>query len=281
MTTRFVRTAILLVVAGMFASTAFAQESYTLQYKYRAGKTYRYANLIATASTREMMGREVKTNADVTMTSRFLVEGAAQDGALTLVASVDSIRVSVKSPEMDTTIVPTELTGKRTRLVLTPLGVVKSRTVIDSVQAQAMSFGVGQRDVMKFHRLEAKPVKIGGRWSISSADSLDMMGGTSIITTDMAYTLAGKENAKGHDCLKISYTGTSTTVGKGSMMGMEIFIEGTSKLNGAFLFDPALGIIVSEETHANNESTVATTGQQAMTIPVSTTISSSQTLLED
>ena len=47
--------------------------------------------------------------------------------------SLDSIILSVKSARMDTTMVMTDVMGKRSRIVLSPLGKVISRSIIDSI----------------------------------------------------------------------------------------------------------------------------------------------------
>ena len=278
MTYRFVT---LIAALSVVAQLAHAQESYALHYAYKQGKIYRYSNMMATTSTREMMGREVKTTANVFGTTRLAVDNVADDGSCSFTTSMDSLRIDVKSPEMDTTIVPEGMTGKRSSLVVTKYGVIRSRAVIDTIKGQAMMMGVGQREMVRFHQLSEKPVKTGEGWKVSTKDSIDLMGGTSIVATEMAYTLGGKEVKAGRECLKVSYTGTSTTVGKGSMMGMEIFIEGTTKMSGTFDIDPEQGLIIAEVMEATGESTVATTGQQAMTIPVSTTIKSTRALIQD
>jgi hypothetical protein len=68
--------------------------------------------------------------------------------------------------------------------------------------------------------------------------------------------------------VKITYTGTLTIEGKGSMMGMEMFTEGKGTLSGAWFFDPAAGITIAEEGQQETDATVALTGQQTMTMPI-------------
>jgi hypothetical protein len=53
------------------------------------------------------------------------------------------------------------------------------------------------------------------------------------------------------------------------MMGNELYMEGKGKNSGTFAFDPALGIVVREDSSVDTEMTAAVTGQQNMTIPIS------------
>jgi len=138
-----------------------------------------------------------------------------------------------------------------------------------------------QREVMGFTNLPDKPVKMGEKWTISRADTLDMMGGKTTTSSDIEYTLVGSETKLGHDCLKIEYTGKTTTTGKMSSMGMEMFIEGDGKVSGTVFFDHKLGFTVSVESTSDDERTMATTGQQSMTMLMSSTAKSSSVLLED
>ncbi len=281
MNTKSVTPLLIFAFTILGAAQAWPQSDYDLQYKYREGKTYRYADHIATTSTQEMMGKEMKGSGDVTMTLRMVVDRVADDGGLSFVTSWDSIRIVARSQVMDTTIVPVDAIGKRSRLVITKYGVVTGREIIDSVKNQAALMGIGRRELVRFHQFSGKPVKTGGQWTITSNDSLEMMGGMSRVATDITYTLAGTERKLGHDCVRIPYTGKASMTGKGSMAGMELYLEGTTQMKGTVFIDVENGLLVSDEMTATNESTVAATGPQAMTIPMSQTITTTRSLLEE
>ena len=141
--------------------------------------------------------------------------------------------------------------------------------------------GMVMRDFIKFQRLPEKPVTLGEKWHITTTDSVDMMGGKMVTTGEIDYTLAGKEQRLGHECLKIAFTGKTVVAGKGKMMGMEIFTEGTGKLTGTFFFDCSRGLSVAEEGASDSEMTAAITGQQNMTIPISQSVKSTRTLVSE
>lgn len=258
---------LVLVVAWM--TTVAAQESYTLEHKFESGKTYHYNATAASKMTQEMGGQEMHVAVDAWFSPSMRLESVMPDGNIVLIYTADSAKSHVKAPNMDSTMVLNNLIGKRTRLTITPKGEVLKRETIDTVKADRMMAGIGLRELLRLPRLAAGPVKLGDTWNVSQADTNELGGGKIVTTTNIAYTLAGKEKVLGHDCLKVTYTGTATTAGKGTMMGMELFVEGTGKSTGTFYFDAAKGMFVRNEARMENETTMAATGQQNMTIPIS------------
>ncbi len=272
---------ILLVI--FWLSPARAQESYQLEYKFQKGKTYRFKSTTASDMTQEAMGREMKMTGGSDMIARAVIEDVLSDGSMVMVVSADTAVTRSKSPMSDTTMVLTNIIGKRMRITVDKTGKVQTREVIDSVRYEGRGV-VGrapQREVMGFTNLPDKPVKMGEKWTISRADTLDMMGGKTVTASDIEYTLVGSETKLGHDCLKIAFAGKTTTTGKMSSMGMEMFIEGDGKTSGTVFFDPKQGLPVLVESASDDERTMATTGQQSMTMLMSSTSKSTQVLLED
>jgi hypothetical protein len=62
------------------------------------------------------------------------------------------------------------------------------------------------------------------------------------------------------------------------MMGMDIFTEGKGTTSGTLYFDPAAGITVVEDSKTESDMTAAMTGQQNMTMPISSSSTTSRTL---
>ena len=106
-------------------------------------------------------------------------------------------------------------------------------------------------------------------------------GGKVITIVTGESTVLGKETHGTHECLKISFAGTLTLSGKGSMNGMEFFLEGNGKTAGTFLVDISTGLALVADTKNDVETTVALTGQQNMTIPGSQSAVSHRLMLED
>ncbi len=275
---RYLLIVLSLVVAWMASATA--QESYTLEHKFESGKTYHYSATANSKITQEMGGQEMHMAMDAWFVPNISLEKVTPEGNIVLVLAADSAKTHIKAPNMDSTIVLSNLIGKRTRLTMTPKGEVLRREVIDSVKMDRMMSGIGLRELVRLPRLAVGPVKMGEKWNVTQTDTNDLGGGKIVTTTNTAYTIAGKQNVQGHDCLKVTYTGTATTAGKGSMMGMELFVEGSGKSSGTFYFDPERGMFVRNESRTESETTMAATGQQNMTIPISSTMETTLSLKE-
>jgi hypothetical protein len=261
-----------------FTMQAVAGGPYTLRLGMQQGKTYIFGDVVKADVTQEMMGQEMKSATQAISVSRLVIESAAAD-RISGITSLDSITVSVKSPRSDTTMVLQELIGKRSRIILSPLGRVIGKSVIDSAgRAGSMMRGAASRDGMRAHIFPEAPVAAGGTWRGVIPDTNEAMGGKLVTTTTLSYILAGEEEKAGHACVKITYTGTLAVEGKGSMMGAEIFTEGTGTLSGTLYVDVAAGLIVADESKMESDLTAAITGAQNMTMPISTVATTARTL---
>jgi hypothetical protein len=257
------------VVLALAAGAAFGQ-AVQLKYALEKGKTYRYADTMIVNVTQEMMGQEMKVFTRVYAQSRAEVESAG-DGKHALLLSLDTLRIATKNPRMDTTLVPTEMLHKRTRVTFASTGDIIAREIVDSVKATPMmraAGSVGQREMLNLPVFSSAPVKAGEKWTAVRADTQETMGGKMVTTTTMEYTLVGKEKQAGRDAWKLTYTGTSTVAGKGSMMGSEVFTEGSGKMSGTAYVDTKSCMLLAIEGKADTEMTAAVTGQQNMTIPI-------------
>lgn len=274
--------AALVFLAG---STAFSQGTYTLRYGFGSGKTYLYAGRVEMKMTQEMMGQEMKSSTTTDMITHITGDAQTPDGTTSLIISLDSLTVAVKSPRRDTTMVMTELLGKRNKVVLAADGKVKGREEIDTIpnlgqmRMRGMGRGISTREAIRFHHLPEEKVSTGGTWKSSVVDTTDAMGGKIYTTTAMSYTLLGEKEVGGVPALQISYTGETSVEGKGSMMGSEMFVEGKGQVSGTFAFDARRGLIVVDEMKSEQDMTVAITGQQNMTMPMSQSSAITQRLL--
>jgi len=268
-----------MLLLSLEATRCVADDPVGLRFTMQPGKSYVYADQIRADVTQEMGGQEMKINSNSSVVSRFTVDGVREDGSISLTTVLDTLLSSVKSPGRDTTRLVTELMGKRSRVVISPLGKVLERSVIDSLKSVGpMTRGSAMRELMRFHILPEQKVVTGGQWTGATVDSNDAMGGKMTTVTTITYTLAGSENKAGRECLKITYTGTIAIEGRGTMMGAEVFSEGKGTLSGSWYFDPEAGITVAEEGIMDTDVTLAMTGQQNMTMPITSSSKVTRTL---
>lgn len=271
-------TMVLIII--LITSSSVAQESFKLEYKYEKGKTYRYKDVTTGKMTQEMMGREMKMNSEGEKVMKFIVDNVSKTGDITITASTDSMRIFSSTPMGDTTIYPKELLDKRTSLTISKKGKKLSERIIDSVKQAGMIASMVPTEPIKFYILPDDAKAIGAIWNSITVDTVDRMGGKVVTTTDIEFTLIGKEKKNDYDCLKITLKGKTETEGKASVQGMELMIEGSGKMNGNYYFDPKLGIVVYEEMEIDSETTMATTGEQAMIIPITQFAKNTRTLVK-
>jgi len=271
--------AALLIALAAGPMHSLADDPYTLRMGLEQGKSYLYTDHVTASIVQEMGGQEMKSLSTSSIVSRISVDAVLPDGSFSLITQLDSMTASTKSPRMDTTRVMTDIMGKRSRVVLSPLGKVIQRAIIDSIKAAGpMMRGAAAREVIRFQTLPEQAVVVGAQWTVTSVDTNEMMGGKMVTGSTITYTLNGKEEKGGRTCVKIGYTGTMTIEGKGSMMGMELFSEGKGTLSGTWHFDPAAGITVADESQMDTDVTMAMTGQQNMTMPITTSSKTSRIL---
>jgi hypothetical protein len=278
---RFPALFILLCVALGAALPARAQEEFTLRYKFEKGKNYRFIDSINVKSSQEMMGQEVKATSSVRAATGVLATEIGADGSAVLTVTPEAMNISIHSSQMDTIITPKEMIGKRSRVTVSPLGTTSRREVIDTVKFTGLTRQVAQRELVRFHVFPESPVKVGGTWKSVRPDTNASMGSNIVTIATIEYSVLGKEKKNGKEALKISYKGKVTVAGKGSMMGSDFFIEGSGSTGGTMYLDPASGLVLSEDSTLDMESTIALTGQQKMTIPSSQSVTTHHVLAAD
>jgi hypothetical protein len=271
-----------LLLAGVFFTTAvLAQDQYTLQYKFEKGRVYRFADTTLVKSSQEMMGQEMKSTSKVVATTRLIPSEIKADGSTVITVSPEVMSVNINNGKMDTTLVLQDMIGKRTRLTISKIGETMSREVVDSVKMSGLAASTGRQDMVRLHIMPSKPVRIGEKWTTTKPDTFDSQGGKMITVTTGESTLMAKEMKNGVDCFKVSYTGKLTVSGKGTMNGMDFFVEGNGTTSGTYFMEISTGLTVVEDTKSDIESTVAITGAQNMTIPGSQTMTAHRVLLKD
>jgi hypothetical protein len=269
-----------LSILFLFTSNLSAQESYNLEYKFEKGKTFLFKDVSASNITQEMMGKEMKIKAESNSITRIVVDDVKKDGSAELMVSADSMKVFSSTPMGDTSIIMKDIIGKRTKITTSKFGKPENREIIDSIKLTGRAAGASQRESIRFPQLAGKSIKIGENWTATTTDSVNEMGGTIVVNGTYDYKLVGKEKKNGTECLKITFSGKTATEGKASIQGMEFFIDGSGKTNGTFFFDPKAGIVVSEETDIDNETNMATSGEQSMIIPITQATKSVRTLIK-
>lgn len=263
----------MLIVALLFAlsTTATAQESVLLKYGFKAGTTFLQETEVLQNTVQSMMGQEMKVIAEIKAVNGFNVESLSPEGNATVLMTVKDISIHTVAMGRDTSMQYSDLKDAA-RIVYSPEGKVVSTAKVDSSEAASV---VNQLETGNLIVLPGKEVKIGESWDETKTEVKQAAAGAPFaleMAIDNKYTLAGKENRDGREYFKITSSGTIALNGKGSQMGMEMFIEGNAKVEGYSLFDPIRQMVVYTENDTEMEMSIAISGPQNMTVPMTQSI---------
>jgi hypothetical protein len=273
MNTKTIKTYLLILLTFLFCAGLSAQDNFKLKYNYKKGQAYQYSTSMDMSTTVEMMGQEMKTGNVASAIFKFNVDKVEDNKDMVLIASVDSGFLKTHTPMKDTTISLNALSGKKTKYVVSELGKIKSREVIDTISDPILQ-GYTNQGAFRLYTLPENQIKMGETWNTQDSTTIDAMGGKIVNRTAINSTLAGTEEKLGYKCLKVTFTGDVKSEGNANIQGQKVFIEGTGKVSGTLFFDSAKGIIIYNESLTDMQMTMAVTGQQNMVIPLTQSVKS-------
>lgn len=253
----------LMIICGF----AFSQESVMLKYNFVKGKTYVISNQIVSNMTQSMGGQEVKMSSEINSSSEINVEDVDKDGNATALNTLLGAKVHSTMMGRDTTM-QLSLNEQR-RIVFANTGKqISSVSVGDAKKFQMMGT---ESQISRIIVLPSDEIKIGDKWHNTSVDSTQMSENNPVSTNstaEMDYTFVGKESKDGVEYLRLNYSGTIAISGKGNMRGMDLFMEGTGKSEGFAYYNPQASLIVYSESTTEIDMSIAISGQQNMTMPM-------------
>jgi hypothetical protein len=264
----------------LLVSMLTAAQSYDLKYNFNEGKTYLYRDVTNNDLTQSMGGNEMKIHNSAKNVIRVTAEEKTGKGTW-LHISLDSAYVSINMPMKDTSYSVDEMLNKKIGVLLSPEGEILDRKTIDSAALEGAMLQLGSREAMQFLRFAPdKKVNTGESWIVNQVDTVDMMGGNTIMTAEMEFTIAGEEKREGYSVLKIPFKGKITIEGKGTMMGFDYVLEGSGTSAGDFYFAHKEGLPVHTELSQAFDLTMAGTGSQNMIVPITQEVKTTRTLIK-
>lgn len=265
-----------LMLSFILCLSAAAADKKAVRYKMPKGKTLKYTMTSDTEMLQEVMGSEQEVESNSTVKAVLTSDGEDDAGNLVFTLVYDSFVAEIHHVMMDSTVEnPEGIVNKRIRKVITPSGDQLESIEIDSIKLGMFSQGGFSSDQEFLLDFPEAALEMGTPVTRSDVDSTALMGGTMRVQSDVDFTWVGNETMMGFDCMKVELDGTVRLEGNGTMRGMmDIFLEGDGDVTGTAYFAPAEGVLVSYENVGDFEMTIATTGQQNMTIPVTQTTKS-------
>jgi hypothetical protein len=241
-----------------------------LEYRMPQDQALKYQFTSNMIQDMEVMGQSMQTIIDLNLQFSAKSEGLDKNNHRLLV-TIDSASSEIESPQGNLSPDMSSVFGKSFHLTLSPLGKELEITGGDTI---TYSMGqVGERTLTSnfqtiFPDLAGKPIKIGDSWT--SNDTLDVNeGGMNMKMTFVSVnTLQGLETVAGHECAKITAKSTGKLEGEGQQGGANLYFEGDIEGKDTWYFAYKKGIFVNSITEGMTKGTIAVTGAQKMTIPM-------------
>ena len=246
-------------------ASAFAQ--YKLEYKASGSAPLRYKANTTLQTVESMMGQQATVS--VTSNQRLTMTSSKSGDLLVYDITIDSSHNVAILPNGDTTTTSSPAVGKTKQALVRPDGDEISSVWLDTTFAgtqagQTKDFG------SFFFRLPDKKVSVGSTWTQDKKDTVSTGGGEGsiIVSTISNYKLVDEETVEGERCVKITFTGKVTLDGATSYQGIEFAVKGTGNVSGTALFDYTNGRVVKLNGFSEQDLTMASSGQQKVTIPM-------------
>jgi len=258
------------MIIALIAICGFSYSQETmLKYQFVKGKTYTQEIQLTNNIIQSFGGQENKMAMDISTFGEMFIEDISENGDITAIELIKDISMHSVMMGRDTTMSFKDINEKN-RVVYSKDGKQISKETIDSASIADLAGTTNQ--IAKFMFLPEKSVKNGDKWQNVKTDKNEISEKNpieTIVTSNEDFTYIGKEDQDGKSVDKITIESTSVIEGKGTQMGMELFMEGNGKSQGFAYFDPEASIVVYSEINTEMDMTIAFTGQENMTIPMS------------
>ena len=222
----------------------------------------------------QVMGQNMEITTNLETKFSVSSKGMSKD-EMNLGVKIDTMNIKVGTPRGDVSPDLSGVNGKEFEIKINSTG-----KQIGLIGADDIKYSMGQggessvassfQSVLPV--LADHPVSVGDSWTSTDSVRVSQMGSNLLfvyVTTD---TLLGYEEAMGMKCAKISGSVKGTLSGTGRRGSMSLSFEGKVSGSEHWLFAPEKGILVKIESTRNIDGSIAASGMQSMTIPMSMTV---------
>ncbi len=266
---------------------SLGQAGQKLRYKFEQGKTYRYEIHANNSVTGQAQGQDFTADSKTKLVIGLVLDKTLPDGSVELIGSFESFQSTLNIPMMgmrDTTIDFADLAGKRVRITMTPRGKTTAIATIDTMPRNMLLSMSGGQPADLFRRvmpeLPEQEIAEKGTWTQAQPETTKTSGMTVVSKPNVTFTVAGSEAHNEHACWKITFTGTVTTEGSGTMRGVDVTTDGSVKTAGTIFLAPKEGILVDYQSTYDADQTQTFSGAQTGSQSMQMKITSSSTLLK-
>ena len=269
-----------LIISSIFGGCASrkpawgdAETGFMMTYRLAPSETWTYQTNTEQNMMMEMMGRSIETTTEVFLGYHITGKGKPLDSNIQSDFVPDSMRFAVRSEMGDSDYDLSTLIGKSFGFTFSPLGEKIEFSDPENIEIDLGQMG-GKRTSESFFRdllpdLPEEPIKIGGSWTVKKEEPVSQGGMDLTIQTESTHTVQGIETINGIECLKIVSKAQGVIDGSGQQMGADITYEGDVESESVWYFAYKKGMFIQTESKNLTEGSIAITGPQDMTLPMS------------
>jgi len=215
----------------------------------------------------DAMGQTFETDIDTDYQFRIVSTGN-DGGSQQLQVTINSINLTVESPQGSMNPDVSNLSGQQFNMSLSPSG---KEQLISDMNELAINLGEGQSQNLGtdfgsfFPDFSMESVMIGDTWSTVDSMNLSTGGADLDMVYQKQHTIEGREMMNGFDCIRVVSDVTGTMQGTGSQGGFNMDITGDIAGTDTWYFAFQEGILVQS---TSDYSTDAEISVQGMSMPM-------------
>ncbi len=241
-----------------------------LEYRVPRDQVLKYQFSSNMTQDLEVGGQSIQNIINLDLLFSAKAKGFEENNHLLLV-TIDSAKTNVKSPQGSFSPEMSLVFGKSFNLTLSPLGKELKMSGADTIKynlGQAGERTLSSNFQTIFPDLPGKPVKIGDSWTTNDTINVKEGAVNMRMTFVSVNTLQGFEMVDGHECAKVTAKSTGKLGGEGEQMGANLHFDGDIQSNNVWYFAYNEGTFIKSISDGLSKGTVAVTGAQKMTIPM-------------
>jgi len=238
-----------------------------LQYHIPQDNPLTYDMGTKVAQSVDAMGQTFETN--INTDYQFQVVSTRNDrNNQELQITINSINLSVESPQGSMNPDVSALSGKQFMMSLAPNG---KEQVISDMNDLAVNIGEGQNQNLSsdfgslFPDFSAEQVMLGDTWSTVDSMNLNTGGANLDMVYQKQHTIEGREMMNGYDCIRVVSEVTGTMQGTGSQGGFDMDITGDITGTDTWYFAYQEGILVQSVSDYDTDAEISV---QGMSMPM-------------
>jgi hypothetical protein len=260
---------------------ATVKEGVKLEYKYQAGKSFKYLSDTKIVQDLDANGQSMQVNISTILACQAKGSGKVGEN-LKLEIKIDSMTNAVESPQGNMGGPVAELKGKTFNMILTPGGKAADLSEAATV---VYNTGNGQRDMAEsfrnfFPSLPSGAVKPGDTWIVNDTVNIKRQSDTTYMPQKLSYKFDGFENVEGIECAKVSAEISGDRKMSTQSGGMTINIKGPFTGTLEMLIAVKDGYLVKETITTKMTGTLEMPDQGGMSFPDVMTVTSTTSLVK-